>query len=96
MIGVARYGDSILTHSCGGSPHENVTITQGSDNVYLNNKEVAREGDLCICEDTLGGGSNNVFINNKSVARLNDPTTFHNGACSFAKITSASTNVFVN
>lgn len=96
MFGVARIGDKTSTHTCGDSVHEFTEITQGSENVFLNNRNIAREGDLIICGDTLAVGSNNVYINGKSLSRLNDKTTSHNGSCTESRIITASENCFVS
>jgi uncharacterized Zn-binding protein involved in type VI secretion len=95
MKGIARVTDKTSTHTCGGTLHEFTLIVQGSDNVFLNDKNISREGDLVICEDVLGVGSNSVYINGKSVSRLNDKTTSHEGACTESRIITASDNCFV-
>jgi uncharacterized Zn-binding protein involved in type VI secretion len=95
MKAIARITDKTSPHTCGDSLHEFTEIVQGSDNVFLNGKNIAREGDLVICEDTLATGSNSVYINGKSVSRLNDKTTSHEGACTESRIITASDNCFV-
>jgi type VI secretion system VgrG family protein len=80
---VARVGDQ---HTCpaftgGIIPHQGGTIISGSDNVFINNKPAARQGDQLKCNTSqtkITKGNPNVLINNKPIARLSDQT-MHNG-----------------
>lgn len=91
MPTIARINDKTTPHNFNDSSHADNKITSGSNDVYLNNRNVARENDNVSCGDVLAIGSNNVFVNNRSVARINDLTKLHN-----AKIITASENVFAN
>lgn len=84
MPGAARKNDTI---SHGGE------ITEGSENVFANGRQVARVGDAVFCEEhgaqTITSGSSSVFANGNGVARIGDDVS-----CG-ATITSGSSNVIV-
>ena len=103
MPGVARKDKKDTVHSPHGiGPNcsvENIYHTdQGSDNVFVNNIGVVREGDKmeqhpnvgCDAHSpTLTKYSSNVYANNKKLGRKDDEYDGH-------VITSASTTVFAN
>lgn len=80
MSNVARVGDLSTGHdACPPVP-----ITDGSPNVFINGKPVAREGDPfavhgCIVHAPhigyVASGSSTVFVNDKPIARVGDPVT---------------------
>ncbi len=79
MPAVARQGDAGQTHC---TPYN---IAEGSPDVFVNNRPVARVGDSSTLHKKPGGrncvphvstisqGSATVFINGKSAARVGDP-----------------------
>jgi len=72
MPPVTRLGDIGSGHA--GFPP--TAVTEGSDNVFVNGKSVARLGDKIKEHGHLrkiSKGSGTVFINGKPVARLGDP-----------------------
>ena len=60
--GVHRYGDHWKTHCCGPICHDGVA-SSGSENVFVNSKQVCRVGDEISCGGSMCEGSPNVFIN---------------------------------
>lgn len=100
MPGIARENDSCTTgHGC--SSTSKLDGSFASQSVYANNRKVERKGDItfshligtvsCVSHTApIKKGSNSVYVNNKPVSRLGDDVD------SNGKITSASTNVFVN
>lgn len=79
-------------HTCPQDKHVGGPATQGSTNVFINNKGACRQNDPMMCKkgiDKIAMGSTNVFINSRPSARLGD-ATIHGG-----KITSGSSNVFI-
>ena len=81
MPAVTRKGDSCTGHDCFPSRKS----TSGSPDVYVNGKEVHREGDswdvhTCTHPDTphgshggtLSSGSSSVFANGKAIGRVGD------------------------
>lgn len=113
MIGVARKGDNIKGMTTGEhhghyvngipvhSPCElSGTISNGSNNVFINGQPAAIVGSSTNETDCCGpgsgsitSGSSNVFINGIPLARIGDNISPHNGN---AKISSGSSNVFSN
>lgn len=94
-MGYARIGDSWSgVCNCHESPIS-VTgeIETGSDNVFINGRGVAREGDIvrasCGHTGTINSGSDYYIVNGKRAARLNDTTT----GCCVGHITSSSEDV---
>ena len=95
MPAVARQGDAGVVH-CGG-----YTIATGSPDVFINNKPVARVGDVSTVHLQPGGkhcvphtstitvGSGTVFVNNQPVAYVGSALS----ACT--TIASGSPDVFV-
>ena len=67
----------------------NHTKTQGSPNVYINNKPAHRLGDSDSRGDVMINGSSTVFINNKKATRVGDSDSRGNVT------TSGSSNVFI-
>lgn len=80
MPNVARVGDKV-SMNC---PHGGVgTIISGSSNITVNDRALAREGDIVQCDDCgktrpIDFGSPNVFGNDPAVARVGDTST---GVC---------------
>jgi type VI secretion system secreted protein VgrG len=80
---VARTTDK---HTCpkytgGIVPHHGGKITQGSNNVLINNQAAARQGDSVKCHtatSTISSGNPKVLINGKPIARKKDQT-LHKG-----------------
>lgn len=80
MPKIARVGDVSTGHdACPPVP-----ITEGSPNVFINGKPVARVGDPFAVHSCkvhpphighIASGSSNVFVNGKPVARVGDPVT---------------------
>lgn len=78
MPAAARQGDAGVAH-CSG-----YTIANGSPDVFIENKPVARQGDAStphlkpapracrVHTATISGGSNTVFVNGKPIARVGD------------------------
>jgi type VI secretion system secreted protein VgrG len=79
----ARMGDH---HSCpqhidGIIPHSGGIISKGSNNVFINNKPVARVQDTLQCHlssSKITTGNNKVLINDRPLARKDDKST-HKG-----------------
>lgn len=80
MPAVARRGDPGVTH-CSA-----YTIATGSENVFINNRPVARVGDLSTSHlrpgspcpshvSSIASGSSTVFVNGRAMARVGDPLT---------------------
>ena len=59
---VVRKGDAYQAHACPGSPPHNATASAGSGSVYINEKEVHREGDAISCGSTGSNGASTVII----------------------------------
>ncbi len=83
-------------HSCpmcsGITPHVGGPITQGSPDVFINDKPVARIGDICTCNggpDTIVTGNSTVLINGLPIACVGDQTSHG------AVIISGSSNVII-
>ena len=77
MPQVTRLGDLCTGHACWPARPS----IEGSPNVFTNNKETVRVGDLYIVHCCAGDchvghllhGSPNVYANNKQVGRITDP-----------------------
>ena len=94
MPAVTRIGDADVTH-CSG-----MTRAQGSDNVFVNNIGVSRQGDNNTGHLLPGGstcpghaapiatGSTTVFVNGKGCGRVGDATC--------TAVAEGSSNVFAN
>lgn len=72
-------------HTCpmcsGTTPHVGGPVTQGSPNVFINGKPVARMGDMCTCigpPDVIATGNPTVLINGIPIATVGDMTA-HGG-----------------
>lgn len=66
----------------GKTAHKGGKVKTYSPNVYIENKEACRNGDILKCNsesiNKAVGGSTTVFINGKNAIRLKDPT-LHGG-----------------
>ena len=105
MPSIARIGDS-TTGTCSVGliccPHSRSgTVTDTSEDVFVNGVGVFRVGDSGSCNCPHGGtfkgvsGSTQVFANGKQVARIGDSTSCV--SCGLAgTVTSGSPNVFAN
>lgn len=67
--GVGRVDDQYASHSCGSTTHSGTqrAITNGSSNVYVNNKLCGRLGSDVACGDAVGNhglpeGAKKVYI----------------------------------
>tara|TARA_B100000586_G_C19940995_1_gene355497 strand:- start:121 stop:597 length:477 start_codon:yes stop_codon:yes gene_type:complete len=49
----------------------------GDGKVYVNGKEIVKNGDLTACGDRAGRTSGTVYVNQKLVFRVGDPTLGH-------------------
>ena len=89
----ATVGDNHTCLMCSGTvPHIGGPITQGSPNVFINDKPVATIGSICTCigpPDTIVTGNPTVLINGKAIACVGDMTA-HGGI-----IISGSSNVII-
>ncbi|SEA73011.1 PAAR domain-containing protein [Bizionia paragorgiae] len=72
-------------HTClmcsGTIPHVGGPVIQGSPNVFINGKSVARMGDMCTCvgpPDVIATGNATVLINGIPIATVGDMTA-HGG-----------------
>ena len=81
MAKTARVGDKAQGTDVCVSPPQPATgeIVQGSSDVFVNGKKVARVGDEGITSFgntfTIASGSSSASANGKQVARVGDPTT---------------------
>lgn len=62
-IGVVRLGDAMIPHSGPGCGTHAPTLSQGSPNVFANNRQLGRRGDVYGGNHILLTGSPNVFAN---------------------------------
>ena len=104
MPGVCRLGDKakcpIDAHGCVGCPHSvSGPVIQGSSDVLVNGKPVARKGDsgvhgVCCGPNrfVIARGSSTVFVNGKPVTRNGD-MTIHCGG--IGKMIHSSSNVII-
>ena len=84
-------------HTCpsydGLVPHVGGPVMQGSTNVFIGRKPLARQGDPLQCNsariDKIATASRSVFINSKGAARMTDKTA-HGGV-----ITKGDNSVFI-
>lgn len=78
----ATVGSNHTCPMCSGTvPHVGGPITQGSPNVFINEKPVARMGDMCACSgppDTIVQGNLTVLINGVPIATVGSMTA-HGG-----------------
>ena len=77
------------------SPFHQTSYATGSPNVFTNNENTVRIGDVTYCGDPASSGSGNVFANNIPVHRLGDATAGHGSWVPNAAATGSS-NVFAN
>ncbi|MEM9884937.1 MAG: PAAR domain-containing protein [Bacteroidota bacterium] len=83
-------------HTCpmkdGKKEHVGGPVIQGSQDVFVENKMLARHGDSLQCQspkiDKIIATTTSVFVNGKLLARIQDPT-IHGG-----KIVEGSSSVF--
>jgi uncharacterized Zn-binding protein involved in type VI secretion len=90
MAAACRLGDE----GSGHGPCPPTNVIEASENVFINGKGAARQGDPlakhCGHSRAIAAGSPNVFVNGKPLARIGDPID-----CG-GNMTQGSSNVFVN
>lgn len=94
MPGVVRKGDVHVGHaSPTPNPFHRTSYVAGSEDTFVNGRNVQRIGDKTSCSDPATGGSPTVYCNGIPVHRLGDSTGGHGSWVPNASA-SSSTNVF--